>query len=47
MIKVVEALSAEPEKLAAFRKEYETLIEEYLEGNTVRQDYLLTHASKT
>jgi hypothetical protein len=46
LIKVVETLSAEPEKLTALRNEYETLIEEYFEGNTVRQDYLLTRASK-
>jgi SAM-dependent methyltransferase len=47
LIKVVETLSAETEKLTALRNEYETLIEEYFEGNTVRQDYLLTRASKS
>ena len=47
LIKVVESLSAsDPEKLAAFRREYDALIAEYYEKNTVRQDYLLTRASK-
>ena len=47
VIKVVESLSAsDPAKLAAFRAEYETLIAEYYEDNTVRQDYLLTRAVK-
>jgi SAM-dependent methyltransferase len=46
LIKVVEALAADPEKLAAFRRDYEALIAEYYEGNTVRQDYLLTRAAK-
>lgn len=47
VIKVVESLSAtDPAKLAAFRSEYETLIAEYYEENTVRQGYLLTRATK-
>jgi SAM-dependent methyltransferase len=47
LIKVVESLAAsDPEKLAAFRKEYEALISEYYEDNLVRQDYLLTRAVK-
>lgn len=47
VIKVVESLSAsDPEKLAAFRSEYEALIAEYYEENIVRQDYLLTRAAK-
>ncbi len=47
VIKVVESLSAsDPAKLAAFRGEYEALIAEYYADNTVRQDYLLTRASK-
>jgi len=45
VLKLVEFLSAsEPAKLAAFRAEYETLVTEYFEENTVRQDYLLTRA---
>jgi ubiquinone/menaquinone biosynthesis C-methylase UbiE len=46
LTKLVEALAAEPEKLSAFRKEYEALILEYYEDNLVRQDYLLTRATK-
>jgi SAM-dependent methyltransferase len=47
IIKVVESLSAtDPEKLKAFRGEYEALIAEYYEDNLVRQDYLLTRAVK-
>ena len=47
VIKMVESLSAsDPAKLAAFRREYETLALEYLDENSIRQDYLLTRASK-
>jgi ubiquinone/menaquinone biosynthesis C-methylase UbiE len=46
MIKIVETLSAEPEKLAAYRKDFENLIADYYDENTVRQDFLLTRASK-
>jgi SAM-dependent methyltransferase len=47
LIKVVETLSAtDPARLATFRSEYQALIAEYYEDNTVRQDYLLTRASK-
>jgi SAM-dependent methyltransferase len=48
LIKLVESLSAsDPDKLTAFRSEHDALIAEYYEENTVRQDYLLTRASKT
>jgi SAM-dependent methyltransferase len=47
MIKMVEALStSDPAKLAAYRSEYEALVKEYFEENIVRQDYLLTRATK-
>jgi SAM-dependent methyltransferase len=47
LIKLVDSLSAnDPAKLAEFRSEYEDLITEYYDENTVRQDYLLTRASK-
>jgi SAM-dependent methyltransferase len=47
VIKVVESLStADPEKLAAFRNDYDALIGEYHEDNLVHQDYLLTRAVK-
>jgi hypothetical protein len=46
MIRIIESLAADPEKLAALRSEYEALLAEYYEDNTVRQDYLLTRATK-
>jgi SAM-dependent methyltransferase len=47
MIKLVETLSAsDPGKLAQFRAEAEALTVEYLDGNILRQDYLLTRATK-
>jgi SAM-dependent methyltransferase len=47
VLKLVESLSAtDPARLAAFRREYEALVADYLEDNVVRQDYLLTRATK-
>lgn len=47
MIRLVETLSAtDPGKLAQFRAEAEALTAEYLDGNLLRQDYLLTRATK-
>jgi SAM-dependent methyltransferase len=47
VLKLVEALSAsDPAKLAEFRREAEALVAEYLRDNLVRQDYLLTRATK-
>jgi SAM-dependent methyltransferase len=47
LTKLVETLSAtDPAKLAAFRREYEALVAEYYDDNTIRQDYLLARAIK-
>jgi SAM-dependent methyltransferase len=47
LVKLVEVLSASaPEKLEQFRKEFEALAAEYLEDNLLRQDYLMTRATK-
>jgi SAM-dependent methyltransferase len=47
VIKMVAMLSAaDPVRLAAFRTEYEAMLDEYLENNLVRQDYLMTRATK-
>jgi SAM-dependent methyltransferase len=47
MLKLVEMLSAsDPNRLAQFRREYDALITPYFEDNVVRQDYLLTRATK-
>lgn len=46
--RLVKALESEPRKLADYRKEFETLLAEYFDegSNALRQDYLLTRASK-
>ena len=46
VVKLVAALAKEPEKLAAFRAELDSFVAPYLEGNAVRQHYLLTRAIK-
>ncbi len=48
IVKLVETLSAsDPANLAAFRSEYDAVLADYYEDNTVRQDYLLARATKT
>ncbi|HEY7286846.1 MAG TPA: class I SAM-dependent methyltransferase [Vicinamibacterales bacterium] len=47
MRKIVEVLSAsDPARLAEFRSQYEAIISEYLKDNQVRQDYLMTRATR-
>jgi len=47
LVKLVEGLSAsDPAKQAAFRKEFDALIREYLAENFMRQDFLMTRATK-
>jgi SAM-dependent methyltransferase len=47
MRKVVEMLSAsDAARLAQFRREYDAIIRDYMQDNVVRQDYLLTRATK-
>jgi SAM-dependent methyltransferase len=47
ILKLVQGLSAsDPAKLTAFRQEFEALIGEYFEDNTIRQGYLVTRATK-
>jgi len=47
VVKLVEMLSqSDPAKLAEFRAEYDALVAEYLEDNLIRQDYLMTRATK-
>lgn len=44
--KVVQALAADPGRLAEFRRELEALAARHLADNVVRQDFLLTRATK-
>lgn len=46
VIKIVETLAGQPERLAAFRAELEALIEKFFEGNRIRQSFLMTRAIK-
>ena len=47
VMKLVEMLSAsDPAKLEEYRGACETLVAEYLDGNVLRQDYLMTKATK-
>ncbi|MEX2481307.1 MAG: class I SAM-dependent methyltransferase [Gammaproteobacteria bacterium] len=41
---LVEKLADEPERLAAFRAEFEELVQTYFVDNTVRQDFLMSRA---
>jgi SAM-dependent methyltransferase len=47
VIKVVEMLGkSDPAKLETFRREYESIVVQYYEDNLIRQDYLMTRATK-
>jgi SAM-dependent methyltransferase len=47
LVKLVELLEADdPAKLATFRREYDAILSEYYEDNIVRQDFLMTRATK-
>jgi SAM-dependent methyltransferase len=47
MRKLIEMLEAtDPAKLDAFRREYEAVIDEYLQDNVIGQHYLMTRATK-
>jgi SAM-dependent methyltransferase len=47
VVKLVQSLTAtDPAKLAAFRGEYEAIFNDYFEDNILRQDYLITRATK-
>jgi len=46
-VRVVASLEGkDPEKLERFRREFEALSSQYFEGNLLRQDYLITRATK-
>jgi len=46
VIRIVQNLKGDPERLARFRREYEHLVGQYFDGNVVRQDFLMTRAIK-
>ena len=47
ILRLVQALeTADPAKLAEFRREYDALTAEYFELNTVRQSFLMSRAIK-
>ena len=47
LVKLVEMLGAtDLSRLALFRSEYEAIVAQYFESNVVRQDYLMTRATK-
>jgi SAM-dependent methyltransferase len=47
IIKMIESLSAtDPDRLRIFRQEFDAVVASYLRDNVVRQDYLLTRATK-
>ena len=47
VVKLVQSLTvSDPAKLAAFRNEYDAIFNEYYEDNILRQDYLITRATK-
>ena len=43
---VAELEGSDPAKLEQFRREYDALASEYFEDNLLRQDYLITRATK-
>ena len=48
ILKLVESLTAtDPAKLEVYRREFEATTADYFEDNLVRQDYLITRATKS
>ena len=47
IIKMVQTLAAsQPERLEAYRTEFDAIVSQYMRDNLIRQDYLLTRARK-
>ena len=46
VLRLVQTLQGEPARLAAFRRELEEIATQYFHDNIVRQDYLMTRATK-
>jgi SAM-dependent methyltransferase len=46
MIKLMEALAGDPDRLRGFRREFDAIVSDYRRDNLVHQNYLLTRARK-
>ena len=46
VVRLIASLQNDPLRLEQFRKEYDALASEYFEDNLVRQDFLITRATK-
>ena len=46
VLRLVQTLQGEPARLAAFRREFDEIATQYFQDNIVRQDYLMTRATK-
>jgi SAM-dependent methyltransferase len=46
VLRLVQTLQGEPARLAAFRRALEEIVIQYFQDNVVRQDYLMTRATK-
>lgn len=46
VVRLIASLQNDPVKLEQFRKEYDALASEYLDDNLLRQDFLITRATK-
>src|SRR5204863_19781 len=46
MVRLMQTLKDDPARLAQFRNQYDELVSQYFDGNLVRQDFLMTRATK-
>src|SRR5437016_5617236 len=46
MVRLMQTLKDDPARLAQFRHQYDELVSQYFDGNLVRQDFLMTRATK-
>jgi ubiquinone/menaquinone biosynthesis C-methylase UbiE len=46
VLRVIQTLQSDPDRLAVFRREFEEIANQFFEDNIVRQDYLMTRATK-
>ena len=46
VVRLLQALKEDPARLAQFRRDYDELVAQYFDGNFVRQDFLMTRATK-